>query len=270
VTGVPGTRLRRRAVEQQGRGLAEDHFDEWIAQRFEVLWPHLCAPEVVEPAVDFLADLAGDGLALELGIGTGRLAVPLHRRGVAVSGIELSPAMVDQLRSQPDASGIDVTIGDMATTGTAAAGDCTLVYLVRNSIMNLTTQDEQVACFRNAAHHLAAGGSFVLEVVVPPWRRLPPGETVVAFDVSPTHHGFDEIDTATQRSVSHHHWFLDGETRSFSAPFRYAWPSELDLMARLAGMELRERWADWDRSPFTGDSAGHVSVWRKVDEPRPK
>ena len=241
--------------------MPENHFDSWVAQRYRVLWPHLFDPEVVDPAVEFLAALAGPGPAVEFGIGTGRLAVPLRRRGVRVHGVELSPAMLEQLRAQPDAVDVDVTIGDFATT--RVPGEFSLVYLVRNTIMNLTTQDDQVACFRNAAAHLAPGGCFVIEVVVPPWRRLPPGETVIPFDVSPTHLGFDEIDVATQESWSHHYWFLDGETTNFSAPFRYVWPSELDLMARIAGMALRERWCGWNREPFTSESRSHVSVWEK-------
>ena len=229
--------------------MPENYFDDWVAQHYEVLWPHLFDPEVVEPAVSFLADLAGDGRALELGIGTGRLALPLSRRGIRVDGIELSAAMVEQLRSQPGSADIDVTIGDFSTT--KVNGTFTLAYLVRNTIMNLTTQDAQVECFLNVARHLEPGGFFVIEVIVPPWQRLPPGETVIPFDVSPAHLGFDEIDVATQNSWSHHYWFVDGETKTFSAPFRNVWPSELDLMARLAGMALRDRWSDWNREPFT-------------------
>ena len=242
--------------------MPENYFDGWIAQRYEALWPHLFDPEVVEPAVNFLADWAGGGPVVELGIGTGRLALPLTRRGIRVHGIELSPAMVEQLRSQPGSSEIDVTIGDFATT--KLTGTFTLAYLVRNTIMNLITQDAQVECFRNVAAHLEAGGCFVIEVMIPPWQRLAPGETVVPFDLSPAHLGFDEIDVTTQKSWSHHYWFLNGDTKTFSAPFRYAWPSELDLMARLAGMVLRERWSDWDREPFTAESRSHISVWQKA------
>ena len=241
--------------------MAEYYFDALIAPRYEVLWPHLFAPEVVDPAVDFLAALAGDGRALELGIGTGRLALPLSRRGVRVDGIELSSAMIEQLRSQPGSADIDVTIGDFSTT--KASGTFTLAYLVRNTIMNLTTQDAQVECFLNVARHLEPGGCFVIEVIVPPWQRLPPGETVIPFDVGPAHLGFDEIDVATQNSWSHHYWFVDGDTKTFSAPFRNVWPSELDLMARLAGMALRDRWSGWNREPFTGTSRSHISVWQK-------
>ena len=244
-------------------GLPENYFDEWVAQHYEVLWPHLFGSEVVEPTVSFLADLAGGGRALELGIGTGRLALPLSRRGIRVDGIELSAAMVEQLRSRPGSADIDVTIGDFSTT--TVLGTFTLAYLVRNTIMNLTTQDAEVECFLNVARHLEPGGFFVIEVIVPPWQRLVPGETVVPFDVSPAHLGFDQIDVATQNSWSHHYFFVDGETKTFSAPFRYVWPSELDLMARLAGMALRDRWSDWNREPFTSTSRSHVSVWQKPE-----
>jgi SAM-dependent methyltransferase len=257
----PETRFRVWQHATRVGGVPENYFDVWVAQRYEVLWPHLFDPEVVEPAVSFLADLAGDGRALELGIGTGRLALPLSRRGIRVDGIELSSAMVEQLRSQPGSADIDVTIGDFSTT--KVRGTFTLAYLVRNTIMNLTTQDAQVECFLNVARHLEPGGCFVIEVIVPPWQRLPPGETVIPFDVSPAHLGFDEIDVATQNSWSHHYWFVDGDTRSFSAPFRNVWPSELDLMARLAGMALRDRWSGWNREPFTGTSRSHISVWQK-------
>jgi SAM-dependent methyltransferase len=242
-------------------GVPENYFDDWIAERYEQLWPEVFDPSVVEPAVAFLADLAGGGPVLELGIGTGRLALPLSQRGLSVSGIELSSAMVAQLRAQPGSEAIEVTIGDFATAKVDRA--FTLVYLVRNTIMNVTAQDAQVECFSNVAAHLEPGGWFVIEVLVPPWQRLPPGETFLAFDVSPTHMGFDEIDVATQNSWSHHHWFIGGEAKRFSAPFRYVWPAELDLMARLAGMTLCQRWSDWNREPFTGQSHSHVSVWQK-------
>ena len=243
--------------------MADNYFDEWIASRYRMLWPHLFSPEVVDPAVDFLAELAGAGRALELGIGTGRLAVPLSRRGISIHGIELSPAMVEQLHAEPGADAIDVTIGDIATA--QVSGTFRLAYLVRNTIMNLTTQDAQVECFRNVSAHLELGGRFVVEVVVPPWQRLPPGETLLPFDVSPEHVGVDEIDVATQKSWSHHSWVVDGEAKRFSAPFRYVWPSELDLMARLAGMALRERWSTWERDAFTSDDRSHISVWEKVE-----
>jgi SAM-dependent methyltransferase len=211
--------------------------------------------------VSVLADLAGAGAALELGVGTGRIALPLSQRGVRVHGIDISPAMVAQLQAKPGSEAIGVTIGDFATTKVPRA--FTLVYLVYNTITNLITQDEQAECFRNAAAHLEPGGCFVIEVVVPELQRLPPGETVRAFEVTPTHLGFDEIDVATQSSVSHHYFVVDGRLEVFSAPYRYVWPSELDLMARLAGLTLRERWSDWGRQPFTSDSRKHVSVWQK-------
>jgi SAM-dependent methyltransferase len=241
----------------------ENYFDERIAERYETYWPNLFEPAVVDPAVNVLADLAGTGTALELGIGTGRIALPLIERGVRVHGIELSPDMVERLRAMPGAADIDVTIGDFATT--KVDGTFELAYLVRNTIMNLTTQDEQAACFRNVAAHLELGGCFVIEVAVPALRQLPPGETIRAFTVTPTHLGFDEyVDLAAQLSFSHHYWVVDGQLETFSAPFRYVWPSELDLMARLAGMTLRERWSDWHREPFTSDSKEHISVWEKT------
>jgi SAM-dependent methyltransferase len=240
----------------------ELNFDERIAKRYEEFWPDLFEPAVVDSAVNFLAERARTGDALELGIGTGRLALPLSGRGVRVHGIELSPAMVAELQAKPGADDIGVTVGDFATAN--VAGTFTLAYLVRNTIMNLTTQDEQVACFRNVAAHLEPGGCFVIEVIVPGLQRLPPGETIQAFTVTPTHLGFDEyVDLVAQKSSSHHYWLIDGRLETFSAPFRYVWPSELDLMARLAGMTLRERWSDWTREPFTSESRSHVSVWEK-------
>ncbi|MCU1458021.1 MAG: methyltransferase [Actinomycetia bacterium] len=245
------------------RGVPESHFDERIAKRYQVLWPELFAPSVVEPAVDVLADLARGGAALELGIGTGRLALPLSRRGVHVHGIELSAAMVAQLQTEPGADRIHVTIGDFATTRVGPTFG--LAYLVRNTITNLTTQDEQVECFRNVAAQLEVGGCFVIENYIPELQRLPPGETIHPFTVEPSHLGFEEYDVATQIAISHHYWLIDGELEVFSSPHRYVWPSELDLMARIAGMTLRERWSDWNREPFTSDSRSHISVWQKDD-----
>ena len=218
-------------------------------------------PAVVDPAVNFLADLAGDGAALELGIGTGRIGLPLSQRGVRVHGIDISPAMVAQLQAKPGADDIGVTIGDFATTRVDATFK--LAYLVYNTITNLTTQDEQVECFRNVAAHLDPGGCFVIEVFGPQLQRLPPGETVRAFTVTPTRLGFDQYDIATQGLVSHHYSVGGDQLGVFLSPHRYVWPSELDLMARLAGMTLRERWSGWKREPFTGDSTEHVSVWEK-------
>jgi SAM-dependent methyltransferase len=242
--------------------MAETHFDEWIAQRYETLWPELFDPAVLDPAVDFLADLAGAGPALELGIGTGRVALPLSRRGIRVHGIELSRAMVAQLRTQQDASGIGVTIGDFATAKVDAT--FTLAYLVRNTITNLTTQDEQVECFHNVAAHLESGGYFVIENYIPALRRLPPGETRHVFTATPAHVGFEEYDIAAQIAISHHFWVIDARLEVRSSPHRYVWPSELDLMARLAGMTLRERWSDWRREQFTSESRNHISVWQKT------
>jgi hypothetical protein len=227
--------------------------DESLAEMFD--------PQVVGPAVEFLAQLAGDGNALELGIGTERIALPLARRGVPVQGIELSRAMVARLREKPGAERIAVTIGDFATTRLSAS--FSVVYLAFNTIMNLTTQEQQVACFENAAGHLPAGGCFAIEVDVPDLQRLPAGETYRPFHVSDSHLGLDEYDLARQGLVSHHYRAVDGGFEKSSVPFRYVWPSELDLMARLAGMRLRERWGDWKREPFTSNSRKHVSVWEK-------
>jgi hypothetical protein len=238
------------------------YFDERIAKRYATLWPDLFEPAVVDRAVSFLADLAGTGAALELGIGTGRIALPLSQRRVRVHGIELSPAMVAQLQAKPGSDDIGVTIGDFATT--RVDGTFQLAYVVRNTITNLTTQDEQVACFRNVATHLERGGCFVIELVIPELQRLPPGETIHVFTRTPTHLGFEEYDVATQIAFSHHYWVVDGQLETFSSPHRHVWPSELDLMARLAGMTLRERWSDWNREPFTSDSRQHISVWEKT------
>jgi SAM-dependent methyltransferase len=239
-----------------------NYFDERIARSYRARWPELFDPAVVEPVVGFLAELAGGGAALELGVGTGRIAIPLSRRGVRVHGIDLSPDMVAELKATPGGGDIEVTVGDFATTSVGEG--FRLAYLVRNTIMNLTSQDEQVACFRNVAAQLAPGGCFVIEVMVPALRRLPPGETVRPFTVTPAHLGFDEYDVAAQGLTSHHYWVADGQLEARSVPFRYVWPSELDLMARLAGMRLRERWSDWAHAPFTGDSAQHVSVWERT------
>jgi SAM-dependent methyltransferase len=246
-----------------------DYFGEDVAARYDEDGTGMFAPSVVEPAADFLARLAAEGMtagaapsALEFGIGTGRIALPLSRRGVEVHGIDLSDAMLARLKAKPGSERIVVTAGDFATA--RAGRTFRLVYLVYNTIGNLTSQDDQVECFRNAAAHLEPGGHFVIEVGVPDLRRLPPGQTVVPFTVRPGRLGFDAYDIANQGMVSHHHWLRDGRWESVSVPFRYVWPAELDLMARLAGMTPRERWADWDRSPFTGESTRHVSVWQRT------
>jgi SAM-dependent methyltransferase len=220
-------------------------------------------PEVVEPAVDFLAELAGGGAALEFGIGTGRIALPLAARGVRVHGIDLSEAMVARLRAKPGGDAIGVTIGDFATA--RVEGKFTLAYLVFNTIMNLTTQDAQVACFQNVAAHLKPGGCFVIEVGLPQLRRLPPGQTIhPSYYEMPTRFGLDEYDLADQGLISHHYAERDGTFGPRSIPFRYVWPSELDLMARLADMRRRERWSGWRREPFTSESDKLVGVWEKL------
>ena len=240
----------------------DGYFDEPIAARYDESSADMFDPKVVEPVVDFLVGLAGKGRALELGIGTGRIALPLAQRGVPVHGIELSNAMVARLRAKPGGEVVGVTIGDMATT--RVDGSFSVAYLVFNTIMNLTTQAAQVACFRNVAAHLEDGGCFVVEVGVPGLRHLPPGETFHAFHVSESRWGIDEYDVRNQGLTSHHFETVDGKLERFSAPFRYVWPSELDLMAQLAGMSLRERWAGWEREPFTSENETHVSVWEKL------
>jgi SAM-dependent methyltransferase len=242
--------------------MPEDYFGERVAQRYDESSADMFQSAVVDPVVDLLAELAGHGAALELGIGTGRIALPLARRGIRVHGIDLSEAMVARLRAKPGAQQIGVTIGDFATT--TVEGRFTVAYLVFNTIMNLTTQDGQIACFQNVAAHLEPGGCFVIEVMVPALQRLPPGETVRAFNLSATRLGFDEYDVASQGLISHHYTVVDGNLEVDAPPFRYVWPSELDLMARLAGMTLRERWSGWKREPFTSDSTTHVSVWEKT------
>jgi SAM-dependent methyltransferase len=241
----------------------DGYFDERVAARYDESGEvaEMFDPAVVDPVVDMLVELAGSGRALELGIGTGRIALPLAQRGVPVHGIELSKAMVARLRAKPGGESVGVTIGDFVTT--TVEGTFSVAYLVFNTISNLTTQAAQVACFRNVAAHLEPGGCFVIEVVVPDLQRLPPGETILPLYVSETRWGFDEYDVAIQGLTSHHFEIVDGRVERNSIPFRYAWPSELDLMAQLAGMRLRDRWSGWKREPFTSDSRKHVSVWEK-------
>jgi SAM-dependent methyltransferase len=239
----------------------DGYFDERVAARYDESAAEMFDPAVVDPVVDLLVELAGSGRALELGIGTGRIALPLAQRGVPVHGIELSKAMAARLRAKPGGEDIGVTIGDFSTT--TVDGTFSAAYLVFSTILNLTTQAAQVACFGNVAAHIEPGGCFVIEVGVPKLQRLPPGETLRAFHVSATGWGFDEYDVAIQGLTSHHFEIVDGKVERFSVPFRYAWPSELDLMAQLAGMRLRERWSGWKREPFTSDSRKHVSVWEK-------
>jgi SAM-dependent methyltransferase len=229
-------------------------YDERIAGMFD--------PAVVGPAVELLAELAGDGRALEFGIGTGRIALPLAERGVSVRGIDSSEAMVAQLRAKPRGRDIGVTIGDFATT--RVDGEFSLVYLVFNTIFNLVTQDEQVACFENAAAHMQSGGRFVVETGVPELQRLPPGQTVIPFRAEPGGISFDVYDVITQRFSSQHYFFDDeGSVQASPVELRYAWPAELDLMARIAGLSLQDRCAGWHGEPFTSLSPGHVSVYEK-------
>jgi SAM-dependent methyltransferase len=242
----------------------ENHFGERVAERYDEAIAEMFDPAVLDPAVDFLAELAGGGAALELGIGTGRVAIPLADRGIPVHGIDLSEAMVSRLRAKPGANRVGVTIGDFATT--KVDGSFSVAYLVFNTIMNLTTQDEQVTCFQNVADHLEPGGCFVVEVSMPRLSRLVPGQAIDVFSFrSPTRFGFDEYDVARQGLVSHHYREVDGAFEVLTIPFRYAWPAEFDLMARIAGMTPRERWSGWTREPFTSESSQHVSVWQKPD-----
>jgi len=241
--------------------MGQSGFDEWIAQRYELLWPELFDEELIAATVGILHELAGSNAALEFGVGTGRIAVPLSRTGVRVRGIELSPAMAARLRAQPGGSAVDVTVGDFARMKVGT--DFGLVYLLRNTITNLTTQDAQTDAFRNAAAHLRPGGYFLIENYVPALRLLPPGQRTRVFTTTDTHLGFETYDVAEQIAVSHHYWTIDGEVRTFSSTHRYAWPSELDLMATIAGMARRGRWAGWRREPFTEHSSGHVTVWQR-------
>lgn len=241
--------------------MEQDVWTEQVARTYDTSSAYMFSPEVLGPTVEFLARRAEGGPALEFAIGTGRVALPLRERGVSVTGIELSEPMVRELRRKPGGDGIPVTPGDMADV--RVPGEFSLVYLVYNTIGNLLTQDEQVACFRNAARHLRPGGRFVIEVGVPDLQRLPPGETARPFHVGEHHVGFDTYDLVNQRLVSHHYRISDGRAEIFHSHHRFVWPSELDLMARLAGLELTERFADWTAAPFTADSRAHVSVWQK-------
>ncbi|TDE20477.1 class I SAM-dependent methyltransferase [Nonomuraea mesophila] len=248
-------------------GAAEPEFtqervwDAETARRYDTPGTGMFAPEVLEPAVSRLAELAGGGRALEFAIGTGRVGVPLAERGVPVTGIELSAPMIEQLRTKVDEATIPVIAGDMATA--SAPGTYSLVYLVFNTISNLLTQAEQVACFRNAARHLEPGGRFVIELGVPQLRKLPPGQPAVIYTIEPGYVGLATYDVVRQRLVSHHFTFDNGrQVELFRSPHRYIWPAELDLMAQLAGFELESRHADWTGGEFTAESISHVSVYR--------
>src|SRR3954451_10961583 len=253
--------------------MTDGWFDADVAAAYDDETAALSDDAVLGPQLDVLASLAGGGPALELAIGTGRVALPLSARGIDVVGIGLSRPMVADLRAKAggDEARIPVAIGDMTSTEVPGRGSFALVYLVFNTIMNVTTQEGQLDCFRNAAGHLAPGGHFVVEVGVPDLRRLPPGERLVAFERTETHVGIDEYEPATQQMWSHHiNVRPDGQVRRVTVPFRYVWPSELDLMARLAGLERVARWGDWTRTPFTSESRSHISVWQKPPrEPLP-
>jgi SAM-dependent methyltransferase len=242
--------------------MSQSGFDAWIAQRYHVLWPELFDETLIAATVAVLAELAGTRPALEFGVGTGRIAVPLSRSDVQVHGIELSPAMVARLRELPGGAEVGVTIGDFASARVGTQFG--LVYLLRNTITNLTTVDAQIGAFRNAAAHLAPGGYFLIENYVPALRLLPPGQTTRMFSATSTHVGYEEYDIAAQIAVSRHYWTIDGTLRTFSSRHRYVWPSELDLMAQIAGMTKRERWGGWQREPFTDHSTSHVTVWQKT------
>ena len=240
---------------------ADGYFGERVAATYDESSADMFEPAAVDAAAGVLAGLAGRGRALELGIGTGRIALPLARLGVPVHGIDMSRAMVARLRDKPGGDAIGVTIGDFATT--RVDGTFAVAYLVFNTITNLTTQAAQVACFGNVAAHLEPGGCFVIEVSIPDLRRLPPGQDVVPFHVSPARWAFDVYDVATQAMSSNYVEVAGGRGEYTSFPFRYVWPAELDLMAQLAGMRLRERWDGWTREPFTSESRQHVSIWEK-------
>ena len=261
-TGAAITKSLAR-TEPRGNALVvlRDYFGPDVAARYDESWAPMFDPEVLDRTVDVLAELAGDGGAVEFAVGTGRVALALAARGVPVHGIELSEAMAAQLRAKDPAQLVEVTIGDMATT--QVQGTVPLVYLVFNTIGNLNTQAGQVACFANAAAHLEPGGCFVVEVGVPDLRRLPPGDDARVYSHAPGYVGYDRYtDLVAQQAVSHHFVANDAGIAEVTTPFRYVWPSELDLMAALAGLTLCERWSGWDRAPFTGDSPSHVSIWR--------
>jgi SAM-dependent methyltransferase len=240
----------------------EGFFGERVASRYDEGAAEMFEPAQVDPVVELLARLAGEGRALEFAIGTGRIALPLAGRGVPVTGIDNSEAMVARLRAKPGGADIDVAIGDFSTT--RVSGEFSVVYLVFNTIFNLVTQDAQVACFENAAAHLVPGGRFVIETGVPELQRLPPGQTIIPFRADPAGLGFDVYDVVTQRFSSQHYVIGDGGLEASPVEFRYSWPAELDLMARIAGLTLEARWAGWQQEPFTDVSRSHVSVWAKT------
>jgi SAM-dependent methyltransferase len=233
-----------------------------IAEAYDASAREMFDPAVLDPAVDLLAELASGGRALEFAVGTGRVALPLRARGIDVHGIELSPHMAEQLRAKPGADAFPVTVGDM--TAARVPGEFDLVYLVWNALMNVTTQEEQVAVFRNAFAHLRQGGRFVVEVVVPQLRKVPPGEVARVFTLTAEHVGIETFDDLVGQVTRSHHWMsIDGRLVHDSSPYRYVWPSELDLMGQLAGFRLQNKWASWDRSPFTSESVSQVAVFER-------
>lgn len=240
-------------------------WDAEVARSYDTPGEGMFSDEVLGPTVDVHAELAQGGRAVEFAVGTGRVAIPLREAGVEVVGIELSTAMIERLREKAAPDRLPVFEGDMTTTD--AGEGFTLAYLVFNTISNLLTQESQIECFRNAARHLVPGGRFVIELWVPQLRALAPGHRGTVEVSEPGYLLVDTVDTLTQLLISHHVRFDPDPTGSREArigrsPHRYVWPSELDLMARLAGFELESRWADWDRSAFTGESRSHVSVYR--------
>jgi SAM-dependent methyltransferase len=242
-------------------GANEGYFGERVAATYDEHSASMFDPAVLEPAVERLAELAGGGRALEFAIGTGRIALPLAERGVRVAGIDNSEAMLARLREKPGAERVEAMVGDMAVT--RVDGEFSLVYLVFNTIFNLTTQDGQVACFENAAAHLREGGRFVIEARVPELQRLPLGQTVLPWRADPSGMSYYVYDVVTQRLSGQHYYLEDGRIHASPTEMRYAWPTELDLMARLAGLVLEHRWGGWGREPFTALSPSHVSVYVK-------
>jgi SAM-dependent methyltransferase len=237
-----------------------------IAAAYDRTYAAQSAAPVLGPIVDLLAGLARGGRALEFAVGTGRVALALSARGIAVHGIELSPHMAERMLAKPGANAVPVTIGDM--TSTHVPGTFRLVYLVANTIMNVTTQDDQLAVFANAAAHLQPGGCFVVEVEVPQLRRVPPGEAGRVFTLDTDHVGIETFDDTVAQIAWSHHWIaVDGRLVRHSAPYRYVWPSELDLMAKIAGFRVRDRWAGWDQAPFTSASHSQVAVFEKLPQP---
>ena len=243
--------------------MASITWDRELAQVYDETYAAAFEPSALDPVIEVLAELAGSGKALEFAVGTGRVALPLAARGIPTHGVELSPHMAERLRAKPGSDAVAVTVGDMTTT--VVPGSFSLVYIVANSIMNVTTQQEQLAVFANAAAHLQRGGCFVVEVIVPQLQHVPPGDSARVFTLKPDHVGIETFDDLVGQIAWSHHWvYVQGKLVRHSAPYRYIWPSELELMAQLAGLRLRERWAAWDRTPFTATSTSQVAVFERV------